>query len=36
MEEPLDAAFAEFVDATGYVTVAERKPRSEDFPGAPP
>jgi sulfatase modifying factor 1 len=28
--------FAEFVKATGYVTVAERKPRAEDFPGAPP
>ena len=28
--------FARFVDATGYVTVAERVPRAEDFPGAPP
>jgi formylglycine-generating enzyme required for sulfatase activity len=28
--------FARFVKATGYVTVAERKPRVEDFPGAPP
>ena len=28
--------FARFVSATGYVTVAERKPRAEDFPGAPP
>jgi formylglycine-generating enzyme len=28
--------FAEFVKATDYVTVAERKPRPEDFPGAPP
>ena len=28
--------FARFVRATGYVTVAERKPRAEDFPGAPP
>jgi formylglycine-generating enzyme required for sulfatase activity len=27
--------FAKFVKATGYVTVAERKPRAEDFPGAP-
>lgn len=27
--------FAEFVRATGYVTVAERTPRPEDFPGAP-
>jgi formylglycine-generating enzyme required for sulfatase activity len=31
-----NAQFAEFVRATGYVTVAERKPRAEDFPGAPP
>ena len=28
--------FAEFVKATGYVTVAERTPKAEDFPGAPP
>jgi formylglycine-generating enzyme len=28
--------FEKFVHATGYVTVAERKPRAEDFPGAPP
>ena len=28
--------FAKFVRATGYITVAERKPRAEDFPGAPP
>jgi sulfatase modifying factor 1 len=28
--------FAAFVKATGYVTVAERAPRAEDFPGAPP
>ena len=28
--------FAHFVKATGYKTVAERKPRAEDFPGAPP
>jgi len=27
--------FAAFVAATGYVTVAERPPRPEDFPGAP-
>jgi formylglycine-generating enzyme required for sulfatase activity len=27
--------FAAFVKATGYVTVAERTPRPEDFPGAP-
>jgi sulfatase modifying factor 1 len=28
--------FTKFVKSTGYVTVAERKPRAEDFPGAPP
>jgi formylglycine-generating enzyme required for sulfatase activity len=28
--------FAEFVKATGYVTVAERTPSADDFPGAPP
>ncbi len=28
--------FGDFVAATGYVTVAERTPRAEDFPGAPP
>jgi formylglycine-generating enzyme len=28
--------FAKFAKATGFVTVAERKPRAEDFPGAPP
>jgi formylglycine-generating enzyme required for sulfatase activity len=27
--------FAAFVKATGYVTVAERTPRAEDFPGVP-
>jgi formylglycine-generating enzyme required for sulfatase activity len=27
--------FTKFVNATGYVTVAERTPLSEDFPGAP-
>jgi formylglycine-generating enzyme len=31
-----NAEFERFVKATGYVTVAERKPRAEDFPGAPP
>ena len=31
-----NAEFASFVKATGYITVAERKPRAEDFPGAPP
>jgi len=34
--EVTNAQFAEFVEATGYVTVAERKPKAEDFPGAPP
>ena len=28
--------FAKFVAATGYVTVAERKPEAKDFPGVPP
>lgn len=28
--------FAKFADATGYVTIAERTPKPEDFPGAPP
>jgi len=28
--------FEKFVKATGYVTVAERKPRAEDYPSAPP
>jgi sulfatase modifying factor 1 len=28
--------FAAFVKATGYVTVAERKPTAEEFPGLPP
>ncbi|MBV8827948.1 MAG: formylglycine-generating enzyme family protein [Acidobacteriaceae bacterium] len=27
--------FARFVKATGYLTIAERTPRAEDFPGAP-
>lgn len=31
-----NAQFAKFVEATKYVTVAERKPRAEDYPGAPP
>lgn len=31
-----NAQFEKFVRATGYVTVAERKPRAEDYPGAPP
>jgi len=28
--------FDKFVKATGYVTMAERKPRAEDYPSAPP
>lgn len=28
--------FAKFVRATGYVTIAERKPSAADFPGVPP
>ncbi len=28
--------FAKFVQATGYVTVAEKAPSSKDFPGVPP
>ena len=31
-----NAEFAKFVKATRYITVAERKPKAEDFPGAPP
>ena len=31
-----NAQFAEFVKATGYVTVAEKAPTAEEFPGAPP
>lgn len=31
-----NAEFERFVTATKYVTVAERKPRAEDYPGAPP
>ncbi|MGE3155016.1 MAG: formylglycine-generating enzyme family protein [Nitrospiraceae bacterium] len=34
--EVTNQQFATFVEATGYVTVAERTPRPEDFPGAPP
>ena len=30
-----NSQFTEFVKATGYVTVAERKPLPEDFPGVP-
>ncbi|MCS6847588.1 MAG: formylglycine-generating enzyme family protein [Anaerolineae bacterium] len=31
-----NADFAAFVEATGYVTVAERTPKAEDYPGALP
>lgn len=34
--EVTNAAFAAFVKATGYVTVAERVPTAAEFPGAPP
>ena len=34
--EVTNEQFARFVKATGYVTVAERKPRAEDYPGALP
>jgi formylglycine-generating enzyme len=33
--EVTNEQFAAFVKATGYITVAERTPRAEDFPGAP-
>ena len=34
--EVTNEQFAKFVKATGYVTIAERKPRVEDYPNAPP
>lgn len=34
--EVTNAEYAKFVEATGYKTVAERKPDAKDFPGAPP
>ena len=34
--EVTNEQFDKFVRATGYVTVSERKPRPEDFPGADP
>jgi len=34
--EVTNRQFEKFVDATGYVTVAERKPDPKDFPGASP
>ncbi len=33
--EVTNAQFAEFVKATGYVTVAERTPKAQDFPDVP-
>ena len=34
--EVTNQQFATFVKATGYVTFAEKTPRAEDYPGAPP
>lgn len=34
--EVTNEEFEKFVKATDYVTIAEIKPRAEDFPGAPP
>jgi len=34
--EVTNEQFERFVNATGYVTVAEQQPRREDFPAAPP
>jgi formylglycine-generating enzyme len=34
--EVTNGQFAKFVKESGYVTIAERQPRPEDFPGAPP
>src|ERR1043166_9640473 len=33
--EATNEQFEKFVRATGYVTIAERKPNSKDFPGVP-
>ncbi|WP_235921139.1 formylglycine-generating enzyme family protein [Foetidibacter luteolus] len=33
--EVTNAQFAEFVKATGYITIAEHKPTQEEFPGVP-
>jgi formylglycine-generating enzyme len=30
-----NAEFAQFVEKTAYITISERRPRAEDFPGAP-
>lgn len=34
--EVTNEQFAKFVEATKYVTIAERAPKAEDYPGAPP
>lgn len=34
--EVTNEEFAAFVEATGYQTIAERTPRAEDYPSAPP
>jgi formylglycine-generating enzyme len=34
--EVTNAQFRQFVEETGYITVAEIKPTEEEFPGAPP
>lgn len=34
--EVTNKQFAEFVEATGYVTIAEKAPTKEEFPDAPP
>src|SRR5687768_14033208 len=34
--EVTNEQFRKFVEASGHVTVAEKAPRAEDFPGAPP
>lgn len=34
--EVTNEQFAKFVKATGYITIAERKPKPEDYPGVPP
>lgn len=34
--EVTNAQFSKFVEATGYVTIAEIAPKAEDYPGAPP
>jgi len=36
MTEVTNEKLEEFVEATGYITVAEKTPLAEDFPGAPP